>query len=112
MTNKPLYFYNAIVLRWIDGDTVDLSVDLGFNVWIKERFRLAGIDTPERGKPGYMEATEFVKQLASSGTRVVVESNLKDKYGRYLATIYIGDTTINQELLTSKYAKAYFGGTR
>lgn len=112
MTNKPLYFYRGIVLRWIDGDTVDISLDLGFNVWIKERFRLLGLDTPERNKPGYLEATEFAKQLAPNGSHVIVESSHKDKYGRYLAEIHINNTTVNKELIDSKHAKPYFGGTR
>jgi micrococcal nuclease len=110
--NQPPYKYHAVVLRWIDGDTADLSVDLGFSVWIKQRFRLAGIDTPERGKPGYLEATEFSKQMAPPGTGVLVESTEKDKYGRYLAKLYVGNTTVNQLLLDHKHAKPYFGGPR
>lgn len=108
MTKQP-YFYSGIILKWIDGDTVDISADLGFSVWIKQRFRLMEVNTPERNQPGWLEATEFVKQQAPSGSYVLIDSVGKDKYGRYLAYIHINNTTVNQQLLDSKLAVPYAG---
>lgn len=56
MTQQPAYTYRATVTRWGDGDTVDLAVDAGFDVTVNTRFRLHGIDTPERGNEGYNAA--------------------------------------------------------
>ena len=57
------YRYKCEVQRCVDGDTVDADLDLGFHMTARIRFRLAGIDTPERGEPGYQEATEHLESL-------------------------------------------------
>lgn len=109
----PAYLYRAIVLRWIDGDTVDLSVDLGFSIQSRQRFRVTGVDAPERGQAGYAEATAFMQRMAPPGRSLVVASTKADKYGRYLAVLHLGDgTTLNKRLLDSGLAKSYDGGAR
>lgn len=90
MTSEFNYIYKAKVVRVVDGDTLDLKVDLGFQTWTHERFRLAHVDTweprgenRERGKA----ATAFVASNFPEGSSVVVKT-VKDttgKYGRYLA---------------------------
>lgn len=108
------YNYQAIILRWVDGDTVDLKIDLGFHMTVTDRFRLAGIDTPERGKPGYFEAIERVNKIAPVGSTVEVETfkPVQDKYGRYLAHLYVGPNSISNMLIAEKLAVYYDGGKK
>lgn len=108
----PAYVYNATILRWIDGDTVDLAVDLGWRIGINARCRLIGIDTPERGHHNWAEATANAKKIAPAGTLVVIESQLSpDKYGRLLVTVHIGaEATVNQLQLDAGLAVPYDGG--
>lgn len=103
------YRYKAIVLRWVDGDTVDLNVDLGFTVWVRQRFRLAGVNTPEKGVLGWQNAVDYCKDYAPAGCEVEVDSAKTDKYGRYLGRIRATTkaTTINEELLLAKLAVPY-----
>lgn len=101
--------YQANVVRWVDGDTVDLDVDLGFHMHGLLRFRLLGINTPERGRPGWAEATARANELAPVGVHVLAVS-LKDgdKYGRWLAQVVLDDgRTVNQVLLSEGLAVAY-----
>ena len=86
-----MYEYNAKIVRWVDGDTVDLEVDLGFTVLLRQRFRLLGINTPEvRGaeKEAGHAATAFASALAPLGSAVVVVSTKTGKFGRWLGEIY------------------------
>ncbi len=111
---EPIYTYHAQVQRWVDGDTVDLRVDLGFRMWAETRFRLWGIDTPERGQAGWSEAGEAARLLAPVGSFVVAQTYRDgDKYGRWLAKIenQSGDL-VNQMLLDGGYAVEYYGGTK
>lgn len=103
------YTYSAEVVRWVDGDTVDVVIDLGFKVSLRERLRLLGVDTPERGQEGYVEATEFCEKLAPAGSRVGVVTFKAGKYGRWLANIILDGTTetINDRLLSEGLAKEY-----
>lgn len=111
---EPGYTYNAKIVRWVDGDTVDLRVDCGFYMRLEDRFRLYGIDTPERGQSGYKEATARARELAPVDTVVIIKTYKpeRDKYGRWLADVYVGETNINQMLVAEGLAKEYFGGTK
>ena len=85
-----MYEYNIEIKRWIDGDTVDAVVDLGFFVSISVRFRIMEIDAPERGEVGFKEATHAANKLYPPGTKIVVEtkkSGSRDKYGRWLIAL-------------------------
>lgn len=116
---KTSYIYSAKVVKVIDGDTIDCLVDLGFNVLVKERFRLYGIDTPEKTSdvPALRElaikATKFVTDTILD-KEVLLDSTGKDKYGRWLGKIYIDMTqaTINEQLISLGLAKAYFGDNK
>jgi micrococcal nuclease len=90
----------------VDGDTVDGFVDLGYRIWTEQRFRLLGINTPERGQKGFAEATEYVKDRIL-GKEVQLQSEKSDSFGRYLAVIYFEDAIINVELLEKGLAKVY-----
>lgn len=101
-----MYDYKATVVRVVDGDTIDLLVHLGFNVTIKERFRLAGIDTPERGASGWAGATKRLTELVAGGiTRISTQKT--DKYGRWLATLWVDDVNINLKMAEEGYATVY-----
>jgi len=82
------YVYKAKVVRWIDGDTVELAVDLGFGIWKNDRFRLLDVNTPERGKERFDESVQIVNEYAPVGSTVIVWSHKTEKYGRWLAVIY------------------------
>ena len=109
-----MYNYSATIIRWIDGDTVDMHVDLGFRTMVETRFRLFGIDTPERGQQNYREATALANQLAPVGSTLQISTYKDpDKYGRWLVDIFTADEhTVSETLLASGYAKPYFGGTK
>lgn len=106
-----MYEYRAICDRVVDGDTADFTVDLGFGIKKKDRFRFAGINTPElRGeeREAGLKAAEYVSERIL-GKSVIIRTN-KDsqgKYGRYIATILYGDglTDLNQELVRVGMAK-------
>jgi micrococcal nuclease len=109
------YVYNAKVVKWVDGDTVDLMVDLGFKIYHEMRLRLIGLDTPERGQAGYNEARMFDESLAPVGNLVQIQTfkpQKADKYGRYLVYIESNGVSINAELLSKGLAVPYDGGTK
>lgn len=110
---ETAYEYKATVVRWIDGDTVELTVDVGFNLSYGNHFRLEGIDTPERGKPGYLEAKARANQIAPPGTVLLATTSKADKYGRWLVYLHqeVGPP-INAILLDEGFAVAYWGGTK
>lgn len=107
------YEYKAAVERWVDGDTVELTVDLGFHMTMRDHFRLLGIDTPERGRPGAAEAKARSNELAPVDTLVTIVTTKADKYGRWLADVINGaGENVSGVLLAEKLAKPYFGGTK
>lgn len=107
------YNYSATVVRWVDGDTVWLSVDLGFRIVTTNDFRLYGVDTPERGKPGYQEATVRCNELAPVGQQVDVSTyKVPDKYGRWLVDIVSNGVNVTATLIAEGLGYPYFGGTK
>ena len=86
-----MYEYKATVVRWVDGDTVDLRVDLGFRINFEDRFRLYDptryVDTPEKGEKNYDEARLCSEKVYPPGSNITVRTFKKDKYGRWLAQI-------------------------
>ena len=95
-----MYQYNAIVRKVVDGDTIEIDIDLGLSSWIHgEKIRLFGIDTPEvygikKGSPEWEKGNQssaFVKEHLKENVEVIVETikDKREKYGRYLALIYI-----------------------
>lgn len=106
-----MYQYKAIVDRVVDGDTLDLVIDLGFKITTHQRIRLAKINTPEtynvkKGSEEYKKgiiSKEYVeKRLAANSNEVIIETDkLTGKYGRYIGTIWLGDSevSLNKELV-------------
>jgi len=90
-----VYEYKAIVDRVVDGDTVDFYVDLGFSVGMKIRTRLAGVDTPERGQPDFLVATQKCRELLSKAAdsfpyegKIIIRTEKTGKYGRWIVHIH------------------------
>ena len=109
-----MYRYKANLIRVIDGDTIDALVDLGFDVWIKKRVRLYGIDTPEtrtkdveEKKAGKAAMARLVEILGESNNEFILQSHGVGKYGRCLGTLFIDDTNINMLLLNEGHAEEY-----
>ena len=116
-----MYEYNCTVERVVDGDTIDVVLHLGFDIMYKSRVRLYGIDTPEsrtrdldekaRGKM----AGAFLKDAIEEGTKVVIQTEVKDsrgKYGRVLGNVVVDGVNINKKMIESYLAVAYFGQSK
>ena len=93
-----MYEYKATPLHVVDGDTIDVTVDLGFDISTVMRLRLPGIDIAERFTDPGREATAFVKELIAGTTGVIRSTKDKEKYGRYLSDYYFNDTSLVFEL--------------
>ena len=108
-----MYEYYTKIDKVVDGDTVDVFIDLGFSVWHKERIRLAGIDTAEKNTPlGKALKAFLVTNL--EGKMVRLQVSKPDKYGRYLGMVFLKDSTvsINEQLIKANLAKAYGGDSK
>lgn len=114
---KIMYQYKAKVERVVDGDTMDVIVDVGFKITTNQRIRLAKINTPEtynvkkdseEYKKG-MAAKEYVMQrIQTNNNEIMLETDkLVGKYGRYIGTIFLSDSdvTLNDELVQKGFAK-------
>ena len=116
MSASPAAFVYKIkeVCRVIDGDTVDLLIDLGFEASIKKRVRLSGIDTPEirtrnkeEKKKGYAAKARLEELIRGDVSLLTLRSDGLGKYGRVLGTIYNCDRNINNTLVEEGYAISY-----
>ena len=117
---KTRFYYGCTVRRVIDGDTIDVDADLGFDVTIKLRLRFAGINTPESRTRNLEEkalgkaATAFLKDALESADAVEFESHDRGKFGRVLATPYIikcgKRTDIGKLMIREGHAREYYGG--
>ena len=111
----------------LDGDTIDVTIDLGFDLYKKERVRVAGVDTPEKRtrdleeKALGIDATNWLKEkletTLSGDDELSIRTELVGgvgKYGRLLGWLYIGDAevSLNEQMITEGYAWAYDGGTK
>lgn len=114
---KIMYYYKVEILRVVDGDTTDVRIDLGFNVWHKCRVRLVGINAPEsrtrdkeEKKRGLAAKQWLIDRLEDQD--VEMKSYGSGKYGRILGELFIDDVNINQEMIEKGHAVKYDGGKR
>lgn len=110
-----MYLYAAHADRVIDGDTIQLTVDVGFNIHITQRIRLLGVNCPEHGTPEGDAATAYTTQwLAQHGLDLVLRTvkDRNDKYGRLLGIVMAGAHSLNDDLVTTGHAVPYDGGRR
>ena len=127
-SRKSCYNFRVIKInRVLDGDTIDVTIDLGFDLFKKERVRMAGVDTPEKRtrnleeKALGIDATEWLKARLNNTIKgddeLVIRTELVGgvgKYGRLLGWLYIGESelSINEQMITEGYAWEYDGGTK
>lgn len=112
-----MYDYQCTIVRVVDGDTVDVDIDLGFGTWrCGERIRLYAVDTPEcrtrdaQEKAAGLLAKKFVEDALHVGGTYRLQTKEKGKFGRYLGTIKIdGELTINAALISENLAVPYSG---
>ena len=127
-SRKSCYNFRVIEInRVVDGDTIDVTIDLGFDLYKKERVRVAGVDTPEKRTRdleekalGY-DATNWLKDALDGAIAgdddLVIRTELDGgvgKYGRLLGWLYIGDeeVSLNEQMIEQGYAWEYDGGTK
>ena len=111
----------------LDGDTIDVTIDLGFDLYKKERVRIAGVDTPEKRtrdleeKALGIDATNWLKEKLTETIKgdedLTIRTELKGgvgKYGRLLGWLYVGESnlSLNEQMITEGYAWEYDGGTK
>ena len=127
-TRKSCYNFRVIKInKVVDGDTIDVTIDLGFDLLKKERVRIAGVDTPEKRtrnleeKALGIDATEWLKARLNDTIKgddeLLIRTELVGgvgKYGRLLGWLYIGESSIsiNEQMITEGYAWEYDGGKK
>ena len=127
-SRKSCYKFRVTeIVKVLDGDTIDVLIDLGFDLFKKERVRIAGVDTPEKStrdleeKALGIDATNWLKEKLDStiagDDELTIRTELVGgvgKYGRLLGWLYIGDSelSLNEEMITKGYAWEYDGGTK
>ena len=127
-SRKSCYNFRVVSIdRVVDGDTIDVSIDLGFDLIKKERVRIAGIDTPEKRtrdleeKALGIDATNWMKknleETIAGDDELTIRTELvggMGKYGRLLGWLYVGesDVSLNEIMIEEGYAWAYDGGTK
>ena len=127
-SRKSCYNFRVVEInRVVDGDTIDVTIDLGFDLFKKERVRVAGVDTPEKRtrdleeKALGIDATNWLKEKLEGALAgdddLVIRTELVGgvgKYGRLLGWLYLGDgsLSLNEQMITEGYAWAYDGGTK
>jgi endonuclease YncB( thermonuclease family) len=128
-SRKSCYNFRVTSIdRVLDGDTIDVTIDLGFDLYKKERVRVAGVDTPEKRtrdleeKELGIDATNWLKEKLDGAIAgdddLVIRTELVGgvgKYGRLLGWLYIGgdaSTSLNEQMIEEGYAWAYDGGTK
>jgi len=124
MSEKDPYIYRIkSVGRVVDGDTIDADIDLGFDISLTKRIRLAGIDTPESRtrdldeKKLGLDAKNWLKHRLEDANDIIIRTELPDsteKYGRIIGNLYINgeEVSLNNQMITEGYALPYDGGTK
>ena len=114
MKKVPVYRYEVLLVRVLDGDTVELSVDLGFGIYHVTKARLAHVDTPEMSTPEGKRARIYVTGWCQDETLTAETYKTADKYGRWLASLYRGSDplSLSECLLKDDLAKPYEGGAK
>jgi len=127
-SRKSCYNFRVTKIKKVlDGDTIDVIIDLGFDLAKTERVRIAGVDTPEKRtrdleeKALGLDATNWLKgkleETIKGDEELIIRTELKGgvgKYGRLLGWLYVGDASIslNELMIEEGYAWAYDGGTK
>jgi len=124
MSLKDPYIYRIKqILKVVDGDTIDADIDLGFDISLSKRIRLAAVDTPEsrtadvNEKKYGLQSKEWLKHKVENAKNILIKTELPDsteKYGRIIGHLFINDqeTSLNDQMINEGYAWTYDGGTK
>ena len=124
MSEKDPYIYRIkSVLKVVDGDTIDADIDLGFDISLTKRIRLAAVDTPEsrtadpNEKKYGLESKDWLKHRLEFAKDIIIKTELPDsteKYGRIIGHLFINGeaTSLNNQMIAEGYAWEYDGGTK
>ena len=130
MDKDPYIYRVRQVIKVVDGDTIDVAIDLGFDISLTKRVRLSGVDTPEsrttdpKEKTLGLEVKEWLKKKLQDQTDIIIKTELPDsteKYGRILGQLFVGDKevmsvnkkkSVNQQMIDEGYCWVYNGGTK
>jgi|TARA_B100000519_G_C14048123_1_gene346035 endonuclease YncB( thermonuclease family) len=119
-----MYTYRVkSVNRIVDGDTIDVTIDLGFSIHIDQRVRVAGIDSPEKRtrdaeeKALGIDATEWMTKRINGASELIIKTAVEGsmgKYGRVLGWLFVGDedVSLNEQMINEGFAWKYDGGTK
>jgi len=103
-----MYQYKATVLKIVDGDTLHLEVDLGFDVKRRDSFRLEGINAPEISTAEGIASKEWLTERLTQGVLIITtHKDKREKYGRYLATLWIDKINVNEAMIKAGMAVPY-----
>ena len=124
MSNQDPYIYRIrSIHKVVDGDTIDADIDLGFDISLTKRIRLAGVDTPEsrtadaNEKKYGLESKEWLKKRCENAKDILIKTELPDsteKYGRIIGHLFINgeETSLNNQMITEGYAWPYKGDAK
>ena len=122
-TKDPYVYRIKSITKVVDGDTIDANIDLGFDISLTKRIRLAGIDSPEsrttnlKEKALGLESKEWLKKSLEGAKDILIKTEKPDsteKYGRIIGHLYINgeETSINNQMVAEGYAWEYDGGAK
>lgn len=108
-----MYEYRATLISVVDGDTIHADVDLGCDIHTRLTLRLAGINAPEKGTAeGKAAAAWLSTHLPITGMIIRTVKDRREKYGRYLAHVFVNGVSVNEEIVAAGHAVPYDGGPR
>ena len=122
-TKDPYVYRIKSITKVVDGDTIDANIDLGFDISLTKRIRLAGIDTPEsRTRDAYekklgLQAKAWLKERLNFAKDIIIKTELPDsteKYGRIIGHLYVNgeEVSLNNQMIAEGHAWNYDGGTK
>ena len=123
MDRDPYVYRIKSITKVVDGDTIDANIDLGFDISLTKRIRLAGIDSPEsrttnlKEKALGLESKEWLKKTLEDAKDILIKTEKPDsteKYGRIIGHLFVNDqeTSLNNQMIAEGYALEYEGGKK
>jgi len=101
------YEYFATANKIVDGDTINLTIDLGFRMTMTANCRLSEINAPEINTEAGKQSKQFLETLIKPGQKYFIQSTGLDKYGRPIVKIFVNDMVVNYHMIEMGFAKQY-----